>query len=33
MAAVDCTIVGDTAFITRAELEELLTSEDQEIQR
>lgn len=32
-AALDCTIVGDAAFITRAEVEELLTSEDQEIQR
>ena len=32
-AALDCTIVGDAAFITRAEVEELLASEDQEIQR
>ncbi|MBI4840169.1 MAG: hypothetical protein HY803_03685 [candidate division NC10 bacterium] len=31
--ALDCTIVGDAAFITRAEVEELLASEDQEIQR
>ncbi len=32
-AVLDCTIVGDAAFITRAEVEELFTSEDQEIQR
>jgi 2-dehydro-3-deoxygluconokinase len=32
-AALACTIVGDFAFITRAEVEELLASEDQEIQR
>ncbi len=32
-AALDCTIVGDAAFITRAEAEELLVSEDLEIQR
>jgi 2-dehydro-3-deoxygluconokinase len=32
-AALDCTIVGDAAFLTRAEVEELLASEDQEIQR
>jgi 2-dehydro-3-deoxygluconokinase len=32
-AALDCTMVGDAAFITRAEVEELLASDDQEIQR
>ena len=32
-AALDCTIVGDAAFITRDEVEELLASEDQEIRR
>ncbi len=32
-AALDCTMVGDAALITRAEVEELLASEDQEIQR
>jgi 2-dehydro-3-deoxygluconokinase len=32
-AALDCTILGDAALITRAEVEELLGSEDQEIQR
>jgi 2-dehydro-3-deoxygluconokinase len=33
MGALACTIVGDFAFVTRAEVEELLASEDQEIQR
>jgi sugar/nucleoside kinase (ribokinase family) len=31
--ALDCTMVGDAAFITRAEVEALLASDDQEIQR
>ena len=33
VGALHCTIVGDFAYITRAEVEELLGSEDQEIQR
>jgi 2-dehydro-3-deoxygluconokinase len=33
VGALHCTIVGDFAYVTRAEVEELLGSEDQEIQR
>jgi 2-dehydro-3-deoxygluconokinase len=33
MGALACTIVGDFAFITRGEVEELMASGDQEIQR
>ena len=33
MGALKCTIVGDFALVTRAEVEELLASEDQEIRR
>ena len=33
VGALACSMVGDVAYITRAEVEELLSSEDQEIQR
>ena len=33
VGALHCTMVGDFAYVTRAEVEELLGSEDQEIQR
>ncbi len=33
MAALDCMIVGEAAFTMRAEVEELLVSDDREIQR
>lgn len=33
LGALHCTIVGDFAYVTRAEVEELLASDDQEIQR
>jgi 2-dehydro-3-deoxygluconokinase len=33
MGALACTMIGDFAFVTLAEVEELLASEDQEIRR
>jgi 2-dehydro-3-deoxygluconokinase len=33
LGALHCTIVGDFAYVTRAEVEEFLASDDQEIQR